>query len=108
MSDEDEKRISQEIVRSVRSLHKYGVAHTDVRHANVLWCEETGRPMVIDFERAVLTEPPRQHLAPIVLSKRTWNRERVDGDEAVDRPNVRLSNELWNEDILAARMVFRS
>lgn len=44
--------------RSVRALHAKGVVHGDVRRENLLWSAETGRLMMIDFERAVLMDPP--------------------------------------------------
>jgi hypothetical protein len=35
-------------------LHARGVVHRDVREPNVLWCEDTGRLMLIDFERSAV------------------------------------------------------
>jgi Ser/Thr protein kinase RdoA (MazF antagonist) len=46
----EKAKVNREVVQSVRALHTYGVVHTDVRDANVLWDEETERAMVIDFE----------------------------------------------------------
>ncbi|KAH7377200.1 hypothetical protein B0T11DRAFT_294569 [Plectosphaerella cucumerina] len=39
-------------------IHRLGVTHGDVRTANILWCSETNRPMLIDFERAALAASP--------------------------------------------------
>jgi len=63
LPEEAYEKVRQEVVRSVRALHVQGVAHTDVRRANVLW-------MMIDFEEAVLADPPRPALAPVVPNKR--------------------------------------
>jgi thiamine kinase-like enzyme len=41
------------------------VVHGDIREPNVLWNSETGRVMVIDFERAVLLNLPRTPLSSL-------------------------------------------
>ncbi|KAI1302514.1 hypothetical protein F5Y03DRAFT_407847 [Xylaria venustula] len=64
------EQLSRELVRSVQGLHMMGVAHTDVRMPNALWCQETSQVMLIDFERAILTDPPRLPLARVVPNKR--------------------------------------
>jgi len=100
--------VGQQVVRLVQMLHAHGVAHTDVRRANVLWNGETGQAMVIDFEQAVLAEPPRQALAPIVPNKRARRVGGVDA-EAVGQPDPRKGpNHLYmtQDDISAARMIF--
>ena len=74
----DRAKVKQEVVQSVRALHVHGVAHTDVREANVLLDKETGRVMVIDFEQALLAEHSRPALAPVVPNKRTRRAETVD------------------------------
>jgi hypothetical protein len=53
-AEEVRQERSQELVRSVRAIHSMAVVHGDIREPNVLWNSETGRVMVIDFERAVL------------------------------------------------------
>lgn len=50
-------KIKESLLRSLEALHACGVAHTDVRVENVLWDEGTERAMLIDFERAVISEP---------------------------------------------------
>ncbi|KAI1858303.1 uncharacterized protein JN550_012834 [Neoarthrinium moseri] len=37
----------------IRAVHQAGVVHGDVRPENVLGNEETGKPMLVDFERSV-------------------------------------------------------
>ena len=55
--------LGRELDRSVRILRRMGVAHNDVREANALWCKETQRVMVIDFERATVTKRPLDQTA---------------------------------------------
>ncbi|KAJ4176114.1 hypothetical protein NW767_015555 [Fusarium falciforme] len=50
-------------VRSLRAMHQQGVIHGDVRRANMLFNAEINGVMMIDFERALLLEPPRRPLA---------------------------------------------
>ncbi|OAA34141.1 Protein kinase-like domain protein [Metarhizium rileyi] len=47
-----------EVTRSLRLINGEGVVHCDLRDANMLWNEERGRVMVIDFESAELVAPP--------------------------------------------------
>ena len=98
----DEARVEREVVHSVRALHMHGVAHTDVRRANVLWDEGAGRAMVIDFEQAVLAERPRPALAPVVPNKRAWRVERADISEPKSKDDTKL---ITQDDIWAARMI---
>ncbi|KAK4441969.1 hypothetical protein QBC34DRAFT_453384 [Podospora aff. communis PSN243] len=47
------------VLRCLRNLHNFGVAHGDVRRENLLWNHGQGDAvMMIDFERSVLTKPP--------------------------------------------------
>ncbi|KAJ4317082.1 hypothetical protein N0V84_007535 [Fusarium piperis] len=57
------KSLEGEVVRSLRELHMEGVVHLDVRKANALLNQETGRVMIIDFERASILEQMRRPLA---------------------------------------------
>ena len=97
ISERKSEETRREVVRSVRALHVHGVVHTDIRLANVLWNEETGRAMVIDFEQAVLLELPRPALAPVAPNKRARC--------AADQPNSTKDLSLllpMQDDILAA------
>ena len=67
----------RDLVRSVQALHQEGVVHTDIRRANLLWSRETGRLMVIDFERAILLPSRRRALAQVIPNKRA----RTSGQE---------------------------
>ena len=62
--------LKKELVRSVRALHAKGVVHRDVRRPNIMWNDETKRPMIIDFERALLFVPPLPRQAPVVPNER--------------------------------------
>lgn len=108
MEVSDEAKVKREVVQSVRALHVHGVAHTDVRDANVLWDEATGRAMVIDFEQAVLAERPRPALTPVVPNKRAL-RPGVGPNATAGKPKSKSdANRLkMQDDILAAKMILR-
>ncbi len=97
----------RELVRSVRELHANGVAHTDVRPPNVLWCRETRRAMVIDFERAVLVDPPCPPMVQVVSKKRARVPRGLGIVKAVDQPSSRAEHRrLLSNDVSAARSIF--
>ncbi|KAI8625609.1 hypothetical protein F5Y19DRAFT_466948 [Xylariaceae sp. FL1651] len=56
-----------------------GVVHEDVRSANLLLNTTTQEIMVIDFERALLLDPPRRPLGHLVPNKRARNQETAEG-----------------------------
>ncbi|KAJ6438065.1 Kinesin light chain 1 [Purpureocillium lavendulum] len=60
----------EQVKGSLRAIHQHGVIHDDVRAENILLCRETNGVMMIDFERAVLLEPPRLPLARMAPNKR--------------------------------------
>ncbi|KAK3935682.1 hypothetical protein QBC46DRAFT_412796 [Diplogelasinospora grovesii] len=101
------QRLAQELVRSVRALHATGVAHTDVRKPNALWCRETRRVMLIDFERAVLVDPHRAPLAQVVPNKRARERQGLDSFISVHEVHskAKCQRQLSN-DILVAKAIF--
>ncbi|RAK97873.1 uncharacterized protein BO80DRAFT_314628, partial [Aspergillus ibericus CBS 121593] len=41
--------LGREVERSVREIEELGVRHRDLHSGNLLWCEEVGRVLVIDF-----------------------------------------------------------
>ncbi|PVI00766.1 hypothetical protein DM02DRAFT_718203 [Periconia macrospinosa] len=51
-TDEDIPFLNKHIDRAAGAIHKLGVLHKDLVPRNILWNEETGRVMVIDFERS--------------------------------------------------------
>jgi hypothetical protein len=57
--------------RSLKAVAALGVEHGDERDDNVLWNEERGRVMLIDFDRAVLApSPPNWPLLNLTGTKR--------------------------------------
>ncbi|KAK9375330.1 uncharacterized protein V1513DRAFT_478907 [Lipomyces chichibuensis] len=59
---EHSEELFHEIARSKREIRALGVVHGDFRYPNVLWNEELGRALVIDFHRS--------KLAPRLMEKR--------------------------------------
>ena len=62
----DQHEITQELIFSIRAIHRAGVLHRDVRAPNICWNAEAGRVMLIDFERSELLEvqPPFRPESP--------------------------------------------
>ena len=57
--------LSREIHRSNKEVKALGIIHEDLRRDNVLWCEELGRALIIDFHRSTLRcRPAKQRLGP--------------------------------------------
>ncbi|KAJ9413473.1 hypothetical protein QL093DRAFT_2475958 [Fusarium oxysporum] len=86
-----DRPLEDEAIRSLRAMHREGVAHQD-----------TNRVMVIDFERALLLKPPRRPLAQLVPNKRAWKSEtmmdakKVTGDSSKrNRPSQSFSEDIW-------------
>ena len=100
---------ARKLIQSLREMHAMGVAHTDVREPNALWCQETGRVMMVDFERSVLMDPPRKPLAQVVPNKRALTPDGMDTCKATSQASRKAGySELTRDDILAARMIFPS
>ncbi|KAJ8098400.1 hypothetical protein POJ06DRAFT_283007 [Lipomyces tetrasporus] len=59
---EHSQALFHEIGRSRKEIRALGVEHGDMRFANVLWNEELGRALIIDFHRS--------KLAPRLMEKR--------------------------------------
>ncbi|EAQ86762.1 predicted protein [Chaetomium globosum CBS 148.51] len=49
----DQAALDGQLLPLLRRVHGLGVVHMDVRGPNVLWCEETRRVMLVDFERSI-------------------------------------------------------
>ncbi|KAF1949768.1 hypothetical protein CC80DRAFT_456892, partial [Byssothecium circinans] len=49
--------ITKQVDYSARAIHNLGVLHKDLEPRNILWNEEAGRVIVIDFERAEVVKP---------------------------------------------------
>ncbi|KAK4074423.1 hypothetical protein Purlil1_12963 [Purpureocillium lilacinum] len=91
----------EQVKRSLEAIHKRGVIHTDVRGPNILFCEETGGAMVIDFEPAKLLEP-RQPLAKMTPNKRSLPEEPDKGQ----RRKQRRTGQYFREDFVMASRHF--
>ena len=48
----------QEIHKSNREIKALGIIHEDLRRDNILWNEELGRALIIDFHRSTLKSRP--------------------------------------------------
>ncbi|KAJ3499733.1 hypothetical protein NLG97_g115 [Lecanicillium saksenae] len=70
LTDSTTQGLPDKALQSLRSIHRAGVAHKDVRFANMLYCPEVDSVMIIDFERSVLLRPSRRALEQVVPNKR--------------------------------------
>ncbi|THC89327.1 hypothetical protein EYZ11_011230 [Aspergillus tanneri] len=50
--------LRQEIHRSNKEIKALGIVHEDIRRDNILWNEELGRALIIDFHRSALKSQP--------------------------------------------------
>jgi hypothetical protein len=48
------QRLRREIHKSNKEIKALGIIHEDLRRDNVLWSEELGRALIIDFHRSTL------------------------------------------------------
>ncbi|KAF5136248.1 hypothetical protein E5D57_000008 [Metarhizium anisopliae] len=92
----------QQVKGSLRAMHDHGVIHNDVRAENILLCRETNGVMMIDFERAVLLEPPRRALAKMAPNKRILQ----DTPGERKHHKSRRVTRCFSEDILMASDLF--
>ncbi|QQK40517.1 Protein kinase-like domain [Penicillium digitatum] len=53
--------LREEIRKSCKEIRSLGIIHEDFRHDNVLWNEELGRALIIDFHRISLRNRPNRH-----------------------------------------------
>ncbi|KAI6506875.1 hypothetical protein MCOR10_011352 [Pyricularia oryzae] len=102
-----EGKLEGKAIRSLRAMHQLGVAHKDVRGANMLFNAETDGVMMIDFERALLLEPPRPPLAQLVPNKRRWKPDMVDSGKPKGKSGDRGQvSRAFSEDIGLMKTVF--
>ncbi|EXA28898.1 hypothetical protein FOVG_19529 [Fusarium oxysporum f. sp. pisi HDV247] len=102
-----DRSLEDEAIRSLRAMHREGVVHKDVRLANMLFNPETSGVMVIDFERALLLNPPRRPLAQLVPNKRAWKSERMDAKKVTGDSSKRSrASQSFSEDIWLAKTAF--
>ena len=69
-----EKDVSQMAAEGMEAMHALGVLHRDVATRNMLWNEERGRVMFVDFERSVVFETGQKQRQP--LGEVSANRKR--------------------------------
>ncbi|KAK4040486.1 hypothetical protein C8A01DRAFT_46203 [Parachaetomium inaequale] len=61
----DQAALDRQLLPLVQNMHRLGVIHMDVRGPNILWCEETGKIMLVDFERAITVASRRRNPHPL-------------------------------------------
>jgi len=54
------KQLETRAFRALQAIHQRGVVHKDIRSANILLNPKPQDVMLIDFERALLLDPPRR------------------------------------------------
>lgn len=107
LSDGRKRQLEAKVLRALHTLHQEAVVHEDVRSANMLLNPETQEVMLIDFERALLPDPPRRPLGQLVPNKRAWNQETADKQKgAHDIGIYRLGRRLANDRAMV-RIAFR-
>lgn len=68
-------RLRREIHESDVEIRALGIIHEDLRPDNVLWNEELGRALIIDFHRYTLRRQPAKQ-RPMVIRRRPYRIER--------------------------------
>ncbi|CAI7659552.1 unnamed protein product, partial [Penicillium palitans] len=59
------QQLHREIYKSNKEIRALGIIHEDLRRENVLWSEELGRALIIDFHRSTLRcRPAKQRWGP--------------------------------------------
>ncbi|KAH8742673.1 hypothetical protein F5883DRAFT_723029 [Diaporthe sp. PMI_573] len=102
-----EEQLEGKAMRSLRAMHQQGVIHKDVRRANMLFNAEINGVMMIDFERALLVEPPRRPLGQLVPNKQRWTAETTDCSKSAEKSRDRGQvSRPFSEDIGMLKIVF--
>ncbi|KAJ5267404.1 hypothetical protein N7478_010212 [Penicillium angulare] len=78
------QRLRREIKKSNKEIKALGIIHEDLRLDNVLWSEELGRALIIDFHRSTLRCRPAKHRPGAA-------KRRLCQAEAADAKRVRVS-----------------
>ncbi|RTE73952.1 hypothetical protein BHE90_011614 [Fusarium euwallaceae] len=106
-ADDMNRPLEDEATRSLRAMHQEGVVHKDVRLPNMLFNSEIKGVMVIDFERALLLEPPQRPLAQLVPRKRARESEGMDVKKVTGGSSKRQrAHGGFSEDIHLAKIAF--
>ncbi|KAE8353204.1 hypothetical protein BDV28DRAFT_133535 [Aspergillus coremiiformis] len=71
-------QLHQEIRRSKKEIEALGITHDDFRYENVLWNEELGRALIIDFHLSTLNCQPTSKRAG-TAKRRLCRKESRDG-----------------------------
>lgn len=104
-----DEQLQGKAMQSLHAIHQQGVVHKDVRTANMLFNAEVNGVMMIDFERALLLEPPRRPLGQLVPNKRRRKPETGDGSssKSVEKSSHRgQGSRGFSEDIGMMKMAF--
>ena len=80
------QQLRREIHKSNKEVRALGIIHGDLRLDNVLWSEELGRALIIDFHRSTLRRRP-------VEQRSRAAKRRPCQTEAADAKRVRMTSE---------------
>lgn len=104
--DSRKKQLEARVLLALEAIHRRGVVHEDIRSANILLNPETRNVMLIDFERALLLEPPRRPLGQLVPNKRTWDQETMHRKNGARRTGTYGLDQRFTNDRAMARAAF--
>ncbi|KAJ6021258.1 hypothetical protein N7540_006762 [Penicillium herquei] len=71
------QRLHREIHKSNKEIKTLGIIHDDLRLDNILWSEELGRALIIDFHRSTLRRRPAKQ-QPGAVKRRLCQAEAAD------------------------------
>ncbi|KAJ5608657.1 hypothetical protein N7528_009224 [Penicillium herquei] len=77
-------QLLQGIYQSNKEIRALGIIHEDLRRDNVLWNEELGRAMIIDFHRSTLKRRP-------TLQRPRSSKRRLQQPESVESKRLRVT-----------------
>ena len=102
-----EKDVSQMAAEGMEAVHALGVLHRDVATRNMLWNEECGRVMFVDFERSVVFETGQKQRQPlgVISANRKRKMAVITGDEICQSPTKSKGNTAANGD---KRVLFKN
>lgn len=69
----DKKEFREQAITAIEAIHQLGVLHKDAMARNMLWSEELGRVLFIDFERAEirnLTKKSKREIRGVMKQKK--------------------------------------
>ncbi|KAI1199327.1 hypothetical protein F5X97DRAFT_296774 [Nemania serpens] len=100
------KQLEARVFLALEAIHRRGVVHEDIRSANILLNPETRNVMLIDFERALLLDPPRHPLSQLVPNKRAWDQETMHRKRRARRTSTHGLDQRFTNDRMMARAAF--